>query len=78
MTLNAYLILSTILFFLIYFLKILENFIFKSMNIIIKNIKKNSALLNELENNELKGPDVYYFTGESGKGKTYNALMKAK
>lgn len=35
-------------------------------------------MLNELENNELKGPDVYYFTGESGKGKTYNALMKAK
>lgn len=34
-------------------------------------------MLNELDN-ELKGPDVYYFTGESGKGKTYNALMKAK
>lgn len=34
-------------------------------------------MLDELDN-ELKGPDVYYFTGDSGKGKTYNALIKAK
>ena len=31
-------------------------------------------MLKEIKNNELKGPDVYYFTGESGKGKTYSAM----
>lgn len=34
-------------------------------------------MLNEIEKDELKGPDVYYFTGDSGKGKTYNAMKKA-
>lgn len=34
-------------------------------------------MLNEIRNEELKGPDVYYFTGDSGKGKTYSALKKA-
>lgn len=34
-------------------------------------------MLKEIKNDELKGPDVYYFTGESGKGKTYNAMKKA-
>lgn len=34
-------------------------------------------MLNEIRNDELKGPDVYYFTGGSGNGKTYNALKKA-
>ena len=35
-------------------------------------------MLEEIEKDELKGPDVYYFTGPSGKGKTYSALKKAK
>ena len=34
-------------------------------------------MLKEIRNNELKGPDVYYFTGESGRGKTYAAMTKA-
>lgn len=34
-------------------------------------------MLNEIRNDELKGPDVYYITGGSGNGKTYKALKKA-
>lgn len=34
-------------------------------------------MLNEIENNDLKGPEVYYLTGESGTGKTYQAYKLA-
>nr|QRV62035.1 replication associated protein [ssDNA virus sp.] len=34
-------------------------------------------MLDEIRNEELKGPDVYYITGDSGNGKTFKALKKA-
>ena len=34
-------------------------------------------MLDEIRNEELKGPDVYYITGGSGNGKTFKALKKA-
>ena len=34
-------------------------------------------MLNELREDKLKRPDVYYYTGGSGKGKTKTALLEA-
>nr|WGN90623.1 replication associated protein [Banfec virus 1] len=34
-------------------------------------------MLSEIENNELKAPKVYYYTGDTGCGKTYNAYKDA-
>lgn len=34
-------------------------------------------MFNEIKNDDLKGPEVIYITGDSGKGKTYTAIKLA-